>query len=447
MGRISFVLLLFAGVFMSALPGQTLPNRTTARDFPVDSISVEGNRILTAPGIIAASGLRKGQNGNSSVFDEARDRLIATGYFDMVAYRYKPAASGGYQITFEVQELEMLYPIRVDGLPVSAEEVTGYLKTQDPLFSGKMPGTRQVLDRTAKQIAFYLELKGHSAEVAGRVVATAPGQLEIDFTPPRGLPAVAAVTFEGSKVISAIDLHNKMNEVAFGQPFSDSAFRMLLESQIVPLYEAKGYLRVMFPKISATPSTAVTGVDVKVTIDEGPEYKLVRVAVAGKSPAESERILKRAKLPQMTVANFDQVREAAENVKKSMRGQGFLDADVTTDRKLDDEKKTVEFFLVLDSGPEYTMGKLTVSGLGLDGEAAIRKMWSVKPGDDYPQGYAEYFLKKVKDEGIFDNLGDTRASPDVNLKTHVVDVTLDFKFARDEQKKPPQGQGFPGQIP
>ncbi len=455
MARISLVLLLFAGVLPLALTGQNSPNQTAtrdfppsaARDFPIDSITVEGNRILTAPAIIAASGLRKGQNGNNAVFDDARDRLIASGYFDMVAYRYKPAASGGYQITFEVQELETLYPIRVDGLPVSADEVTGYLKTQDPLFTGKMPGTQQVLDHTAKQIDFYLELKGHPAEVAGRVVATAPGQLEIDFTPPRGLPAVAAVTFEGSKVISAIDLHNKMNEVAFGQPFSDSAFRMLLESQIVPLYEAKGYLRVTFPKISATPSTSVTGVDVKVTVNEGPEYKLVRVAVAGKSPEESERILKRAKLPQMTVANFDQVREAAESVKKSMRGQGFLDADVTTDRKLDDEKKTVEFFLVLDPGPEYTMGKLTVNGLGLDGEAAIRKMWSVKPGDDYPQGYGDYFLKKVKDEGIFDNLGDTKATPDVNLKTHVVDVTLDFKFARDQLKKPTGPGGFPGQTP
>ncbi len=456
MARISFVLLLFAGVLPLGLTAQNPPNQSAARDFPasaardfpVDSISVEGNRILTGPVIISASGLKKGQNGNSAVFDAARDRLIASGYFDMVAYRYKPAASGGYQITFEVQELETLYPIRIDALPVSAEEVAGYLKTQDPLFTGKMPGTQQIIDRTAKQIAFYLELKGHPSEVAGRVVATAPEHLEIDFTPPRGLPAVAAVTFEGSKVISAIDLHNKMNEVAFGQPFSDTAFRMLLESQIVPLYEAKGYLRVTFPKISATPSTSVTGVDVKVTVNEGPEYKLVRVAVAGKSPAESERILKRAKLPQMTVANFDQVREAAENVKKSMRGQGFLDAEVTTDRKLDNEKRTVEFFLVLDPGPEYTFGKLTVNGLGLDGEAAIRKMWSVKPGDDYPQGYGDYFLKKVREDGIFDDLGDTKATPDVNLKTHVVDVTLDFKGAPHQPKAPQRGPGgFPGQLP
>ena len=130
-------------------------------------------------------------------------------------------------------------------------------------------------------------------------------------TPIRGLPAVSAVSFDAGKAswIPAVDLHNKISEVAFGQPFTENGFRALLESQILPLYEAKGYMRATFPKITTEPSTEVTGVDVKVIVDEGRrEYKLTRVAVAGKSPAESARILKTAKLPQMTVANFDQIR-------------------------------------------------------------------------------------------------------------------------------------------
>jgi outer membrane protein insertion porin family len=453
MARISFVLLLFGAV----LAGQT-PNRKTtppagpktaaeaaipgARDFPIDSITIEGNRIPPAA-IVEASGLKHGQTGNSMIFDAARDRLLATGYFDTVGYRYKPGASGGYEVTFEVQEVTNLYPIRVDALPVSVEEVTAYLKSKEPLFTGKMPGTRPVLERAAHDVELLLESHGHPETVAGRVVTNSPGRFEIDFTPVRGLPAVAFVTFQGSKAIDAITLHNKINEVAFGQPFSDEGFRALLESQIVPLYEAKGYMRVKFLKIASAPSTDVTGVDVKVEIDEGGEYKLVRVAVAGSSEKESARILKRAKLPEMTIANFDEVKQAATRVQESMRHQGFLDAVVTTDRKVDDEKKTVEFFLVVEPGPEYKFGKLTVNGLGLDGEAAIRKMWSLKPGDSFPEGYPDFFLSKVKEEGIFDNLGDMKAKPDVNADTHVVDVALDFKGA--PPKPPARPGGFPGQ--
>ncbi len=54
----------------------------------------EGNLILAASAILGASGMTRGQVGNSDVFDAARDRLLASGYFDSVSYRYKPSASG-----------------------------------------------------------------------------------------------------------------------------------------------------------------------------------------------------------------------------------------------------------------------------------------------------------------------------------------------------------------
>ncbi|HEX4277337.1 MAG TPA: POTRA domain-containing protein [Bryobacteraceae bacterium] len=438
MPRISLVSVLFT----VALAAQTPPPKTNfptpaappaanpSRDFPVDSITIEGNKILSAPAIVTASGLKRGAVGNSAVFDAARDRLLASGYFDSIAYSYKPAtAGGGYDITFEVQEINILYPIRIDGLSASADEITAFLKTRDPLFIGRMPGTQQVLQRTSSEIEQYLTTKGHPEQVAAKVIATAPEHFEIDFTPIKGLPAVSAVSFEGSKVISAIDLHNKISEVAFGQPFTDNGFRTLLQNQIVPLYEAKGYMRVNFPRITTEPSTDVTGVDVKVTVDEGEEYKLTRVAVFGKSDDESARILKTAKLPKLTIANFEEIRQAATRVQDSMRHQGYLDARVTTDKQVDEAKKTVAFFLVVETGPAYTFGKLNVGGLGLDGEAAIRKMWSVKTGDSFPSGYPDYFLGRVKEEGLFDNLGGTSAKSDINPDTHVVDVTLDFKGA------------------
>ncbi len=440
MVRMLFVLLLFAGISAA----QTVPARQTAPDFPLDSITIEGNRILSSAAITAASGLKPGQTANSNVFDAARDRLIASGYFDMVAYRYKPAKDGaGYAVTFEVQEIDTLYSIRIDGLHASADDIVAYLKSKDPLFMGKMPGTQQVIRRTAEEIQQYLESKGQRADVVGTVVSPAPETFVVDFMPQRGLPVVSSVSFEGSRLIPAVDLHNKIAEVAFGQPFTEEGFRGLLQSQIVPLYEAKGYMRVTFPKMTTTPAADVKGIDLKVTIDEGTEYKLTRVSVRGTTPEEGARILKNAKLPQLTIANFDEIIQAAKRVEQSLRKQGFLDARATTDKSIDDAAKTVAFFIVVDAGPTYTFGKLTVNGLGLDGEAAIRKMWGVKPGDKFPQGYGDYFLSKVKEEGIFDNLGDTKADQTINAETHVVDVALDFKYGAPKEKPKQPDQPAP----
>ena len=67
----SLVLLLF----VSGLCAQT-------RSFPIDSITIEGNKILSAGAITSAAGLKHGDTGNSAIFDAARDRLIASGYFE-----------------------------------------------------------------------------------------------------------------------------------------------------------------------------------------------------------------------------------------------------------------------------------------------------------------------------------------------------------------------------
>jgi len=94
MARISLVLLLFSGA-----------GKAQTRSFPIDSVAVEGNRNLSGGAIAAAAGVKRGDLGSTAIFDAARDRLIASGYFETVAYRYKPSATGGYDLTFEVQEI------------------------------------------------------------------------------------------------------------------------------------------------------------------------------------------------------------------------------------------------------------------------------------------------------------------------------------------------------
>jgi len=76
--------------------------------------------------------------------------------------------------------------------------------------------------------------------------------------------------------------------------------------------------------------------------------------------------------------------------------------------------------------------------LDLNGEAAIRKMWTHKEGTPYNPEYPDYFLGRVREENLFDSLGETRAETKIDDKTHAVDVTLYFKYAPPvNRKKPP----------
>jgi outer membrane protein assembly factor BamA len=338
-------------------------------------------------------------------------------------------------VTFEVQEMQPLYSIHIEALPVSAPEISAYLKAHDPLFTGRIPGSQQVLDRTSREIERFLESKNQPAKVAGKIVSVSPQRFEALFTPAAGLPNVARVTFEGNKLVSDTTLQNAMAGVAFGQPYTESNFRVLLENTVRPLYEKDGYMRVSFPKLTTSPSAQVKGLDVKVEIVEGTQFKMGAMGVKGTMADESKHILRVAKVPQMGIVDFEQLSKAAARVRDSLRHEGYLDAEVATDRDINDEKKTVDVYLIPQQGPQYTFGKLEIKGLGLDGVAAIQKMWTVKTGDPFPGEYPDYFLKAVKEQGLFDNLGDSKAEQDIGAETRVVNVTLNFRYEPQRQQK------------
>jgi hypothetical protein len=54
-------------------------------------------------------------------------------------------------------------------------------------------------------------------------------------------------------------------------------------------------------------------------------------------------------------------------------------------------------------------------------------MWTGKPGKPYNAEYPDFFLTRVKEQGLFDDLGDMKADKKVDEENHVVDVTLTFK--------------------
>jgi hypothetical protein len=87
-------------------------------------------------------------------------------------------------------------------------------------------------------------------------------------------------------------------------------------------------------------------------------------------------------------------------------------------------------------------GKLEIKGLGLDGVNAVQKMWGVRSGEPFPAEYPDYFVKKLKEEALFDNLGDVRPEPDIDSEKHLVNVTLDFTYSPDAPKKKPQQPGM-----
>lgn len=437
-----------AAGFGQAARKSTAPARKAAAAptrWPIERLAVEGNRRYTAQQVLAVAGLKVGQVAGKPEFDAARDRLVASGAFETVGYKFEPGPNNeGYVATFQVVEVEPAYPVRFEMLGVPAAELEAALRAKDPLFSmTKLPASQPVLNRYVGWIHDYLAAKGNSEKLIARLNPVGTDQFEIVFRPARSYPAVAEVSFEGNKDVPQNVLQDAVAGVAVGQPYTEEHFRELLNTGVRPYYDARGHLRVKFGQIRTQPVSDVKGLHVFVTVDEGPVYQLAQVSIAAPSPVRPDVLLKQAAIKTGEIANFDKVNEGMERIRKAVVRAGYLDAAVTPERIIDDAKHTVNVAVHINPGPRFNMGKLAVNGLDLDGEAEIRRIWTIKPGQPFNPEYPQIFLNSVRQQGLFDNLGETKADVHRNDSDHTADVTLTFASNKPKKKADSFGDPLP----
>jgi outer membrane protein assembly factor BamA len=395
--------------------------------------------------VIEVAGLKRGQMAGKPEFEAARDRLVDCGAFETVGYQFQPdAGKQGYAATFQVTEVDPGFLVRFEELGVPDADVDAVLRARDPLYSrAHTPAAKVVMDRYTEWIQEYLATKGIGEKIVGKVTPVTAGEFAIVFRPARNLPAVAQVAFQGNHVISQTLLREAVHGTAIGMPYSETGFREMLNNAVRPVYEQRGRVRVSFPEIRTEPASDVAGVNVFVKIDEGESYELGKVSIAPPSPLDPEVLIKAGDFKTGDVANFDRVNDGLDKIRKAVRHAGYLDVKVTSERQINDPKKTVDVVVKIDAGEQYHMGKLTLVGLDLEGEAEINRIWTMKEGKVLNPDYSDVFLNRIKEQGLFDGLGATRADMKVDAKAHTADVTLIFS-AEDPTKKPGRRGGRGG---
>jgi outer membrane protein assembly factor BamA len=409
-------------------PAATAPTAPTAapKSWPIESLHVAGNRVVNEKRILSAAALKIGQLAGKEDFDAARERITATGAFASVAYHYEPAPGGkGIRGTFDVTEAAQILPYRFRDLPATDAELRALVAKENTLLDNLIPATGVAIERAVKTIAAYVAKRGFKDTVAGRVRPQGD-TLAVVFSPTTPPPSIAEVSFTGNQVVPITTLRNTVAGVAVGVTFDEPYFRQLLDTSIRPLYEARGRIRVAFPKITTQPAKDVRGVAVNVEVNEGPGYALGEVRLEGIG-GDTTPLFRAANFKSGELVNFEDVDLGIERIIKRLRHNGYMRSSSKTGRKIDDQKKIVDLVVRFEPGARYMFGKLNIEGLDLIAEAGVKKLWALKPGQPFDADYPEYFLSRVREDGVFDNLGKTRSAIQVNERERTADVTLTFQ--------------------
>lgn len=403
--------------------------------FPIRYLRVEGASQLPVAAILKVSGLQVGQPAENSVFEAARQRLADTGLFEQVGYSYTPTTdNAGFEAVLIVKEIDQLLPFRFEDLDVKPAELTKALHDADPLFVTKLSATPVALKR-------YSGILSAAAKtpVAAKVVTDGQGQLAILFRPDRDDPTISQVSFKGNEVLPSPLLQTTINGAAIGATFKEERMREYLDHAIRPLYESRGRVAVEFPKITAVPAAENKGLDVTVEIREGPTYELDQIDVVG--DGDLRQLSRVLPIASGDLANMDAVQEGLFRVRGELRKQGYLKNEVTVERRLapakkDGDKNLLNLTVAIKAGPQYRFRQLTITGLDILNEPQLRKMWSLEPGAPFNGDYPDYFLKRIREDALFDDLGSTKAVVTLDDQALQADVNLVFgKAVRDPKPK------------
>jgi outer membrane protein insertion porin family len=430
MRSLSAAALILLGAFGSAAqnPGAAKSARKEPPPGVIHSVTVKGNRLYPTAEIVRESGLKAGERASASSIEAARVKLLGTELFNNVSdeYRFSPGTPPAYDVTFEVVENEQRFPMHFERLDVPPESIREYLKEHMPFYSERIPGTQGVLNRYASVVQEFVAKSNPSIKVKAQVSNDDPKELTVLFTTNAPAPTISQVQVSGNQAIDAGTILRAVNLVAVGVPLSDARLEAILDKAIKPLYAAKGYAAVTFPKLQTEPSTSNLGVVVKVEIKEGPLFKFGSIRFRGNG-MDQEEIRSNIPFKPGQTFNGEQVENFRIDLIRRMKRRGLLDTNITAETEPDEAKRAVNIVYDVTPGAVYSFQKLDIRGLDINTEPAITKLWGEKPGTPFNPDYPEFFLKRVKEQGILDNLSETKSDYSADSATHGVTVYLNFK--------------------
>ena len=404
---------------------QSPSSAASTKRFPLRAIVIEGNEHFPTDAIVEVTGLKLGQRVADADFRRAIGKLRATGAFEVYEYRFRPH-EGGYRITFKLREASPLYPLRMEGFGATDEELRALLEEKVPLIGKMVPAAGAMIDRIGAVLQHFWRKAGNRSKVVGSLAPFGEDEFEMLFRPRSAIKTIAFATFENTGELSPLDLQRVFNQIAMGVPYSESRLKEMLHYNIRPLYEEKGRLDVTFCPCRAEPDPDSEGLLVSIEVRPGEVYTFNSVELEETSAVHHELLDSLIQINQGEKADLARVRKAIADIERLLKANGFMNTLGSFDRELDTEAKTVDVIIEVERGDRYTFNKLTIQGLDIIGEAAVRKRWAINFGDPFNASYPQKFLSRITREGMFDKLSKTDWKLKIHPATKTVDITLIF---------------------
>jgi outer membrane protein assembly factor BamA len=403
-----FVLCSFLLLAAAAAQKQPSRGKVSAVDaYKLIALKVTGTARYTDKEILAASGLRIGQNAADGDFKEAARRLGDSGLFSDVVYSYSSSAAG---VRLEMQladtDQSKLVPAHFENFVwFTDDELRTALQSRVPLFKQLIPVAGNLPDQISEALQAMLSEK----QFPGRVNYLRESQDEsggplsaIDYRVEEVSIRIRSVEFPGASPEQTALLTSAARRLT-GAEYGRATLAAAAKFDLLPVYLQRGYLKAAFgpsegrvvPQSSSpgdAQGPAELQVDAIVPVQPGRAYSTSSVDWKGNSAITIAELAPLLHLPTGQPADAVRLLRDIEKVGKLYRSRGYMTVQIKPDAHLDDEKSTVHYDLDIVEGDLYKMGEVEILGLDTQATARMQAAWTLREGQPYNADYPNKFV-------------------------------------------------------
>jgi outer membrane protein assembly factor BamA len=402
-----------------------------AQKFIPQSIQFKGAPEYSNQELLAAVGYKKDTPIAYSEVKSHSQRLLDTGLFESASFIYN-----GVNLVFTLVPSTALYPVRLLNLPLTpGKELDAALHDRLPLYHGKVPFDGGLTEQVRQALEEMLAAKGIKVTVA----ATPYTDLKLAEVTAMSFSVTAPPMRVGEIHLEGVspDLLAKAKLVADRTKRTDYNTENAagnIEHAFASFFSDEGYAAVkVHAERQGDPVVSSEAIEIpfNVIVEEGRHYKLGSIHLPSGEPLTMAEINKTAgvvsnTVEKMSVKDGVTLRTALSFVTGQYKSKGYMDCVVTPHPQYDDANGIVNYTLEVQTGPVYTMGKLTIENGADDLRAAMLAAWKLPEGAVFNESAIQtYFYSQGNTP-----LGRTFASATCrfkltrNLLTHTIDVAL-----------------------
>jgi outer membrane protein assembly factor BamA len=420
-----------------------------AQAIKLERIEFKGLERVKESEALEKSGLQAGQSVDIDAVEAAANRLLESGLFKNLSYKLKGTTDKAV-LTFEVVERKWTMPVTFDNFVwFTDEELNEAVRRKFPAFDGTAPEAGGVTDQIKQALEELLrerKIEG-TVEYTLSAAGVAGGKVEHLFSVKGAGLRVCKLNFNGARAVPEELLVQKSAGI-FDNDYSRAYIGGFVETNLLPLYQERGYLRASFspPKVKpeAAPPDCERGVAVTMYVDEGSIYVWDKAVWEGSQALAPQELDAALGMKSREVANVAKLAKGLNAVRRAYGRKGYLGVRLRSEPDFDDTARSVAYHFNVNEGPQYHMGELVVNGLSENDANNLRGRWRLLHRDVYDEGYIDEFIKKSVPEFQRDALraGNplpafaVESKPVYDHEKHTVDVTLNFKPAPAAPAKP-----------